>query len=110
MQNSLYTPLWIQTLANHQADPDHTVGMLKAEVYEQCGKMIRDGGFDWHEFWTRRSSKLAMVKACVCNHAFHCLNDYMDEREIAEMIGLKLTGFKMARYRWREQHGASITG
>jgi hypothetical protein len=108
MQNNSFTPLWIETLANHHNDPNHTVGMLKREVVMQARSMIVEAGFDWDDIRTSRSTSVSMVKALVCYHAHQCLHEWMDEREIADLLGLKLSGFKAARYRGREIHGASV--
>ncbi len=110
MQNNSLKPLWIETLANHKSDPNHTAGMLKREVLMQCRTMILEAGFDWEDFRKSRQTSVAYVKSIVCFHAYQCLADYMDEREIADMLGLKLSGFKSARYRGRDMHGACVTG
>jgi hypothetical protein len=108
MQNNSFTPRWITTLANHENDPDHTVGMLKAEVFNECSEMVREAGYQWQDLYTRRSTATAIVKAMVCFHAYQCLHHWMDEREIATMLGLKLSGFKNSRMRGRDMHGACI--
>ncbi len=109
MQNNSYSPAWMETLARHHDDPDHTVGQLKKEVFEECNRIVEDSEFTWDDLYTRRSTPTAMLKAVICFHAYMCLRSWMDEREISNMLGFSLNGFKSARYRGRDINGSVVT-
>ncbi len=106
MQNvSLSPPPWIETLARFQQDPTYTVRQLRNDVLCQCRAIIEEAGLDWDDFRNRKTPLVAQVKANVCYYAHQCMKDWDEEKALADMLGITLSGFKAARYRGRDLYG-----
>lgn len=90
-------------IENHNTNPNHTVGMLKNEVLVACRQMIVSAGFDWDEVRNTQMRPANELKEAICAFAYEALIQWMDETEIAELVGIKRPCFRDCRYRYKRK-------